>query len=171
MDIKEEILKEHSRKQATKIADYIGNDKEKFGQLMKFFFTNNTILSQRSAWVMSSCVIAFPTLIVPYLKQLLENLENPVHPAVKRNSIKVLELIEIPSAFMGIATNVCFKILLSNKEEVAQQAYAMSVLYNIAKKEPELKNEIKLVIEDMLPHGSPAILSRGKKVLAQLAKL
>ena len=83
----------------------------------------------------------------------------------------MLELIELPEEFMGIAANVCFKILLSNKEEVAQQAYAMSVLYNIAKKEPELKNEIKLVIEDMLPHGSPAILARGKRVLAQLVNL
>ncbi len=171
MDIKEEILKEHSRKQATKIADYIGNDKERFHQLMKLFFSKDTVLSQRSAWVMSSCVIAFHTLILPYLKQLLENLKNPVHPAIKRNSIKVLELIEIPEAFMGLATNVCFEVLLSNKEEVAQQAYAMSVLYNIATKEPELKNEIKLVIEDMIPNGSPAILSRGKKVLKQLAKL
>ena len=138
---------------------------------MKLFFSKDTLLSQRSAWVMSTCVGYFPALIQPYLKQLLENLKNPVHPAVKRNSIKVLELIELPEEFMGIAANVCFKILLSNKEEVAQQAYAMSVLYNIAKKEPELKNEIKLVIEDMLPHGSPAILARGKRVLSQLVNL
>jgi hypothetical protein len=45
----------------------------------------------------------------------------------------------------------------------------MTVLANIARAEPDLKHEIKLVIEEMLPLGSGGIISRGKKVLKQLS--
>jgi hypothetical protein len=44
----------------------------------------------------------------------------------------------------------------------------MSVLTAIASQNPDLKRELKLIIEDGLPHASPAFLSRARKVLKEL---
>jgi len=44
----------------------------------------------------------------------------------------------------------------------------MTVLANIAQKEPELKNELRLVIEQQLSHGSTGFCSRARKVLKMI---
>jgi hypothetical protein len=45
------------------------------------------------------------------------------------------------------------------------------VMYNIALKYPELKEELSLTIQDMIPYGSPAIINRGKKIVKLLEKV
>jgi hypothetical protein len=44
----------------------------------------------------------------------------------------------------------------------------MTVLSRIAAFHPELKNELRIIIEDTLPFASAAFISRAKKVLPQL---
>ena len=53
MDMRQEILKEHSKAQATKIADWIGKDEKRFAHLMELFFTDEYRVVQRTAWVVS----------------------------------------------------------------------------------------------------------------------
>ena len=47
----------------------------------------------------------------------------------------------------------------------------MQVLYNVCQKEPDLANELKIVIEEFLPHGTAGFKSRGGKILKKLNKL
>ena len=51
---------------------------------------------------------------------------------------------------------------------MAVRVFSMSVLARIAHDQPELKNELKIMIEDQLPFGSAAFLARARKVLKQL---
>ena len=68
MNLREEILKEHSKKQTQKIVSFIGDDKKLFAQLMKLFFANEYRVTQRSAWVVSECFQNHPDLVDIYLK-------------------------------------------------------------------------------------------------------
>ena len=66
--------------------------------------------------------------------------------------------------------DICFKYLGSPKEALAVKVFSMSVLGNLAKKYPEIKSELKLIIEDQLPEQTAGFKSRAKKVLDQLGK-
>jgi hypothetical protein len=99
---------------------------------------------------------------------MILNLQKPVNDAVKRNTLRVLRYVEIPEDLMGIAADICFKYLLSGKEPVAVKVHAMDVLFNITRKFPELKEELKLAIEDQMPFGSAGFRSRGGKILKSL---
>jgi hypothetical protein len=44
----------------------------------------------------------------------------------------------------------------------------MSVLGDIAKKEPALEKELKLIIEEQFPYGSAGFRSRAKKILKSM---
>jgi hypothetical protein len=44
-------------------------------------------------------------------------------------------------------------------------------LQNLAKDYPEIKTELKLLIEDQLPHQTAGFKSRGKKILKELENL
>jgi hypothetical protein len=171
MNIKEALLEEHSKNQTIKIVKYIGSDSERFAVLVKIFLGDDRLLTQRAAWAVSYCAQQQPQLIKPYLPKLVKLLDKKdLHDAVKRNTLKILETIPVPKALQGQVANACFRFLLS-QEPIAMKAYSMTVLLNICKEEPDLKNELRLVIGEMLPLGSAGIRSRGKRVLRELEKL
>ncbi|MBL4651956.1 MAG: hypothetical protein JKY53_03685 [Flavobacteriales bacterium] len=171
MNIREAILQEHSKKQVLKIANYVGNDKERFAELMQIYFDGPYRVTQRGAWVLHHCAENNYNLVYPYLDKMVEILNENAHNAVKRNTLKILGMIDIPKYLMGTLTNKCFAYLKSETEPIAIRVFAMTVLYNITKTEPDLKHELKLVIEELLPYGSAGIKSRGKKTLKLLQKL
>jgi hypothetical protein len=63
---------------------------------------------------------------------------------------------------------ICFRYVESPTEAVAIKAFALTILGKLAKKYPEIIAEIKLLIEDQLPHQSAAFKTRAKKLLKQL---
>ncbi len=53
----------------------------------------------------------------------------------------------------------------------AVKAFAMQILCNICEKEPELANELMMIIEDQIPHSSIGFKNRGTKILKLLRNL
>jgi len=171
MNLEFEILKENSKRQAVKVARWIGNDTERFDELMQLLFTADDRVALRCAWIMSHCADQYPDIITPWISKLVRRAgEKDAPQAVQRNVVRVLQFIDIPSKHQGKVANLCFNFLQDLKTPIAVKAFSMTVLVNIAKNEPDLKHEIVLVIEQMLPYGSAGIQARAKKVLKQLAK-
>ena len=168
MDLEQEILKEQSKPQALKIAHYIANKQERFDALMQIFFHGSNLLTQRAAWILSHCVDHHPNLLKPYIPALIDNLETDPPVAVKRNTVRVLQNMEIPEEKMGILAEHCFHFVNSAQEAIAVKVFSMTILANIAKKFPELKQELILTIENQLPYGSAGFRSRGSKILKAL---
>ena len=92
MTLKEEILKEHSKAQAEYLAKKIGPDQKAFDELVALFLHDEYRVTQRAAWVFRLCLDAYPWLLEKHLKSIIENLQNPVHDAVKRNTLRILQL-------------------------------------------------------------------------------
>jgi|APTNR8051073442_1049403.scaffolds.fasta_scaffold00003_314 hypothetical protein len=165
MDIKKELLKEHSKKQTTRVVKYIGKDPMRFNELIRLFLEGPYQLAQRAGWPLSYCVEAHPDLIKPHLKAILKMLDRKdVHDAVKRNIMRLLQYIEIPKRLHASVINHGFA-LMDPKEPIAVRVFAMTVLANIAREEPDLKKELQIVIEDQLPYASAGYLARARKVL------
>lgn len=170
MDLEDYIKNTLYKEQVSIIVDYIGNDKERFANLMNLFFSNDNRLSQRSAWVMSHCVDKNTTLIKPYLKRLIKHLYKSNDDATKRNTLRIIQLVEIPEPLWGEVLEKCFEYLESNNEAIAIRAFAMTVAYNISKNVPEIKPELKALIEEIIIYGSAGLRSRGNKILKKLEK-
>jgi hypothetical protein len=168
MDIAKALIAENSKAQVTRIVNYIGNDEKKFAKLIHLVLKGDEIIKQRAAWVMSYCIINYPYLAIPHLNNLIDLLEKPVHNALKRNVVRFLQFIDISEEHQGKIFDICIKLLLNNNEAIAVHAFAMSVCANICKKHPELKHELKLIINEMIQQGSPAIKARGKHILKEL---
>ncbi len=172
MDIRAALVEEHSKAQAIRIRDYIGDNQERFDVLLDLFLNDNTRITQRSAYTLGMSAELYPQLIEPHLETLVKNLTNEnLHVAVKRNTLRILQDIDLSEDLMGIAADVCFDYLGNPKEAVAVRVFSMTVLYNICVKEPDLAGELRYLIEEFLPHGSAGFKSRGRKVLKDLTKL
>ena len=168
MNLREEILKEHSKTQCDKILQWIGNDQKNFDELFFLFLNDEYRVVQRAAWPVSFAVIAHPELIRKHWSNLIKNLQKPnLHDAVKRNTVRLLQQINIPKKYQGAIMDICFSYIESPREAVAVKAFSLTVLGNLAKQYPEIIPELKILIEDQLPGQTAAFKSRGKKLLKQ----
>ncbi len=172
MDLKKELLKEHSKPQALKIAAWAKKSKENFEQLIAVFLNGEYRLNQRAAWPLGFIAKDQINFVKPYINVLINNLKRKdIHDAVKRNTVRFLQNIDIPQESIGTLATVCFNYLANPEESVAIKVFSMSVLLNITKEHTDFKNELKLLIEDRMPHGSAGFKSRGKKILKALEKI
>ncbi len=101
-------------------------------------------------------------------EKLINNLGKPDrHDSMKRNTVRLLQQIEIPEKLEGVVMEICFNYVESPKEAVAIKAFSLTILSKLAKKYPEIIPEIKLLIEEQLTHQSAAFKSRAKKFLKE----
>lgn len=166
VDIRDALLAEHSKRQTMAIVEYIGDDANKFKELLTIFFEGEYRLTQRAAWPISYCAEQNPALIRPYLAKLVDQLErDDIHNAVKRNVVRLLQYIGIPNNLLGKVYSHCVDLIDDLNEPVAVRAFALTVAIKIAKAEPDLLNELRLLVKKHLPHTSVAFHKRARKIL------
>jgi len=168
--LREAILKEHSKAQCDVIVAWVGNNQKRFDKLLQLLLIDpDPVVRQRAGWPLGYCVERRPGFMHQRLGPLLANLERPgLHDAVRRNTVNILQAIDIPELYQGIVMDTCFSMVSSMEEKVAVKASAISVLANLAKEYPEIIPELQLVIATTLPHQTAGFKSRARLVLASL---
>lgn len=166
MDIRDALRTEHSKRQTMAIVDYIGDDAERFKELMDIFLGSEYRPTQRAAWAANYCAQLHPELVAPYLTRLIAQLErDDVHDAVRRNVAWLLQFVEIPSRLHGRVFDACYNLVDNPEQPVAVRVYAMTVAARIAADKPDLLDELRLVIDKHIAHASIGFCKRVEVVL------
>jgi hypothetical protein len=169
MDLLKLLRAEHSKKQTDRIVAWVGGDKERFKGLIDLFFSGEYRITQRAAWPLSYCVRRHPELIAPYYRRLLDNLgRKDIHVAVIRNTVRLLQDVRIPKRWHGRVMSICFDFVADVQTPIAVKAFALSILSNLSRDYPEIRSELKLMIEEQWEKATPAFRSRAKKILKQM---
>lgn len=172
MDLRKQLSKEHSKENTALIVSYIENHPEMVDDLMNIFLNESYRLVQRSAWVVGDLGRAKPEWIKPFIPSMIEQLKSPdIHVAVKRNTMRYLQEVQLEEDIWGELLDISMKFLSKNDETVAVKVFSMTVAFNIIKHIPELKDELRIVIEDQLPYGTAGFKNRGQKIISALNKM
>lgn len=170
MNLRETILAEHSKANCTRIVKWVGSNQQRFDELFNLFLHDEYRVVQRAGWPISNLVIVNPLLIQKHFAKLLKNVRKPgLHDAVKRNTVRLLQDITILKKFHGEVMDLCFNYIISPYEKVAVKAFSLTVLENLSKQYPEIKHELKTIIEDRWDFETAAFKSRAKKILKSLS--
>lgn len=169
MKLREQILKEHSKANCDKIVKWVGSDQQHFDELFDLFINDEYRVVQRAAWPLSYCVRNYPALIKKHFARLLKNLKKTgIHDAVKRNTVRLLQDVDIPEKYHGDVMDTCFRYIASPDEPVAIKAFSLTILQNLSRFYPEIKNELKVIIEERWDYETAAFRSRAKKILKEI---
>ena len=161
-----DILSQKYQKQAIHaLADWIADDALRFESLMHFFFNDAYRVTQNAAGVMSICIERYPNLILPYWPAMLSSLQSTKHDAIKRNVLRAWQYVPIPDDYQGIIAEMCFQYIQNPKEAIAIRAFAITVLQNICKQQPDLLPEFKALILQNSNETSAAVKHRIKLVM------
>lgn len=169
MDLRKTILKEHSKSNCDRIVKWVGNSQKRFDELFYLFLNDEYRVVQRAAWPLSYIAMKYPGLMKNNFGKLIRNLRKPGLPvAVKRNTVRLLQDISISKRFHGELMSRCFEYVGSVNETIAVKVFSMTILANLSKIYPEIKPELKLILEEHLDHETAGFKSRAKKILKSL---
>lgn len=171
MDIRAQLLKGNSRTNADAVAGYIGADKARFMVLMRCMLDDDRRTGQLASHCATIVCDHFPELATPYVARLLGTLDGPVHEAVQRNSIRMMQTCPLPEELHGRITEAMFAIIADPRRSIAQRAFAITVALRMAKTYPDLQHEFRMLLEDALrTDPGPAVRSRANKALAEFKR-
>ena len=94
-----------------------------------------------------------------------------VHDSVTRNSIRMLKQLDTPEIFHGEVMNACFRFIKTPAGPAAIKVLSLTTLFNLSKQYPDIKPELKLIIEQRWNTETAAFKSRGKKILMGISKV
>jgi hypothetical protein len=165
VNLRSTILAEHSKANCNKIVNWIGDSQKRFDELFELFLNDEYRVAQRAAWPLSNSVINHPKLISKHYHRLLKNLSKPgIHDSVRRNTVRLLQDVDIPKKFHGRVMDICFHYISSPQTSVAVKCFSLVVLENLTQQYPEIKNEIRMIIGEGW-QKTAALRSRAKKFL------
>ncbi|MCW3804828.1 hypothetical protein [Plebeiibacterium marinum] len=167
-NLKEELNTIPGKQRAVELAKSFTQNPDSIESLYHLIYDVKPKLQWRAAWIFEHIFHEDPTLIKPYLKDIINQLPSIKSDGVKRHFTKILSFSDIEGLITGETINTCTDWIISEKIAVAVKAHCMQILYNATQTYPELKTELKLILEEQIINNTAGFKSRAKKILKKM---
>lgn len=166
------LLNMPNRAKTVAVAEWIADDEARFSELMNLVFEYPGAEMVRTAWAMNFVLEKHHHMLGPYWDKLIAYLKTDVHNAFGRNLFRILGWIPLPESHLGELTGMAFDFLCDPQSEVAIRSNCIIFLMRVVEQEPDLAQELKLVLEDGLEYETKAaFVGRARKALKKLSKM
>lgn len=152
---------------ADEVVQDILNDPSLFKEVFEGMSNKDPVIRMRSADAIEKVSAKRPEYLRPFKSKLINQISKIEQQEVRWHVAQMFSYIETSK----IERNKIIKILLSyivTDESKIVKTFSMQTLADLAEKDEHIKPKIINLIKGMIKNGSPAIISRGKKLLKQL---
>jgi len=152
---------------ADEVVQDILNDPSLFKEVFEGMLNKDPVIRMRSADAIEKVSAKRPEYLRPFKSKLINQISKIEQQEVRWHVAQMFSYIETSK----IERNKIIKILLSyieTDESKIVKTFSMQTLVDLAEKDEQIKPKIINLIKGMIKNGSPAIISRGKKLLKQL---
>jgi hypothetical protein len=144
------------------------NDQELFNQLYHWIFSDNRRLAWRSCWIIDTASEKQPDLLIDKIPEIVSGLSSTRDSSLKRHFTRILCRYGIPEIYQVVVIDRCFELLVPS-EPAAVRVNAMQLLFNLSQDLPDLKGELRSVLEGLIDEGgSVGFINRALKLAKQL---
>lgn len=161
-----------SRKMVDNVIVWSGDNPARFNLLVEVINGNSDqAIRDRAAWALSYIAESHPDLLKNHWSTFVNLLCNQhTSSPIKRNITRFMQMVSLPKKYHSLIIDRCFQLLNDPRQDIAVRVFSMTILYNLTIEYPDIENELKISIEDILPHASAGTLNRAQKILRQLNK-
>lgn len=150
--------------------DYFISHPEVIDEATSLAITDKQPFSWRSAWLIGSCMKMNDEKLIDRIDDIVNSLPNK-GDGHQRELIKILEKMELNSEQEGKLLNHCINIWETVNKKPSVRYTAFKSILKIAKKYPELANEIEFLYNnEYLRALSPGVKHSLKKLLNDFQK-
>lgn len=168
--LREYLLFDLSKKHSAEIASKAEQDAAVLKTLWKFALSDEEPVNWRAAWVIKGIHENNRNLIEPLIGDMISALPQLEKEGVKREFLRMIIEYPLPEGeeSLGILLDSCFRWLANPAEPIAVKIHCMTILFEISKVIPEIKQELITTIEISMQEGSAGIINRGSKTIKAL---
>ena len=135
--------------------------------LSKLLWSDKQV-STRFLWLLSEIGIMSPNILhkeLPFLLQLSDEIK---HIDFKKSFASFWLISGVPLKNESRAIDLLFNWIQSFSTDITTKSRALIVLFKLTKKYPELKNELKICLEDQIIKNQDSFTKRAKKIIDKL---
>ena len=165
-----ELIENRSKKNVLRIAHLANHEPKLIDAIFECVAEGKDKIDWRSAWVLDHLNQISKEAVRPYLSQMIVFLSTSNNDSLRRTYLKILGQNELPEENSGILMDLCFELLNNPQTAVAVRAWCMFILMEFAKKYPEIKSELKPILELIAQTGTAGEKARARVVLKTLGK-
>jgi len=171
MDLKGVFLKACKKEDAIRVADYVVRNPDSLSVLVRLMLDNNKAYSHRAGWALNTLMARNPIDLSVYTEQLLALFisDKVLNPST-RNLLHIFRSIDFNEAQEGYVLEQCFKLLESQKTEIAIRCLSVEAIFKIALKEPELLSELRGLMLFHIEHSKAAFRASCRKYIKLIDK-
>jgi hypothetical protein len=147
--------------------------------LIDLAFYPDRDIAFRAAWILENLFLQEPTRYEAGLGYLISRIQDVKHASCQRHYAKIMMHITAKNAPQIIQQKLqqldlepvaeqCFDWMIDTKVKIAVKVFASEALFNLRNRYPWIKEELTNQVKFLMRNGSPAIQSRGRKLLALL---
>ena len=163
------------------LAALAGMEKLPVQELLSICFLQaEQAIAFRAAWVLEHIEATYSDRFLPFFPEFVRRLPEQHNLSCQRHFTKILMHFTSPkareayqAAWAAIpdreaVVEVVFEWLIDPKTPVAIRVNCLDILLNLREEFPWIRDELQAQIEFYLRDGSPAMQSRGRKILRQV---
>lgn len=160
----------HLQKEAAEeIATSAAQSRKAFGQLLALMSSENVLCCKRAAWCFSLAAKLRPSWTINCQKELVALLDRENPPdGLLRNTLRILRDSRIQRTFYDRLAFHCFNLVEDPKQAIAIRAFAMHILGQIGLALPDIRSEVKAIIDYYFTDQTPAGLVSASKAVITL---
>ena len=153
---------------ANEVVTDILNDPALFPLVFEGMLDNDPVIRMRAADVVEKVTSQHPEWLQPYKQRLLRELAAIEQPEVRWHLAQILARLDLNGNERGSAVQILLGFIQEKNSIV--RTFAMQSLVDITKHDPELRLMVIGLMESLIYEGTPAMKTRGSKLLEQMRK-
>lgn len=168
MEFIDQLQSRLTKKQQTHLVARVNASESLFNEIINILIHEKGMAQQGAAWIYGYSGIEHQSIVLNRLGELVNSIKPKTHPSVLRNTLRVLMRIKITEPFRGMVFENCYKWAEDSSQPVAIRAFALHTMSKILDFEPELANEIDLLIDNISMNASSGLLNTCGKVKTKI---
>ena len=144
-------------------------DPSLFGEVFKGMNSDDPLLRMRAADVIEKVSKVHPEYLMPYKKESINEIAKIEQQEVRWHVALMFTYLELTDVEKTLVMEILLSWLETSKSKIVK-VNALEALVQIGSKDQKYRNKITRILEEAIETGSPAMVARGKKLIAKLKK-
>jgi hypothetical protein len=144
------------------------NDPSLFEVVFNAMLSDDPIIRMRSADAVEKITAKHPEYLQPHKEKLIQQVAKINQQEVRWHVAQMFPRLEMDEEEQAIAVEILLNYL--NDKSRIVKTFSMQALADFAERDASLRFEVIKLLEELTTTGSPAMRSRGRKLLEKLKR-
>ena len=154
--------------QAAQVVDAVSAQPALFESVFNAMLVDDPLVRMRAADAVEKITATQPHYLQPYKDILINQVAHVNQQEVRWHVAQILPRLSLNRRQRESAVGILFGYLQDKSNIV--KTFSLQALADFAEKDGSLRRRVVAVLEEMIQSGSPAVINRGKKLLAKLRR-